>query len=168
MALSFVSGVNTVIANLQRAYLGLSGAVPVALFRAGKELEKKSVKLAPKEFGDLRNSSYVIVLGKGWKSVAEVGYRAHYALFVHERIGMRLKGLPRNLFGNFRYYPDGTRKPHVGRFWDPQGEAQAKFLEEPARRLRPGLKAVMSYHLTQGLSNAARTFRLQPRRMFRP
>ncbi len=52
-----------------------------------------------------------------------VGYTAAYALFVHESIEMKLKGQKRP-------------KPHKGRFWDPQGRAQAKFLEAPARENR--------------------------------
>lgn len=52
-----------------------------------------------------------------------VGYTAKYALFVHEKIEMVLQGQPR---------PGGR-----GFFWDPQGRAQAKFLEAPARALAP-------------------------------
>jgi hypothetical protein len=48
-----------------------------------------------------------------------VGYTAAYALYVHERIEMKLRGLP--------------RKGGKGSYWDPQGRAQAKFLEAPAR-----------------------------------
>lgn len=48
-----------------------------------------------------------------------VGYTAAYALWVHEA-PMKLKGQPR-------------RRPHKGRYWDPQGRAQGKFLEYPAK-----------------------------------
>ena len=51
-----------------------------------------------------------------------VGYSAGYALYVHEAVGMKLKGLPR-------------QPPGKGLYWDPQGRAQAKFLEQPAREL---------------------------------
>jgi len=50
-----------------------------------------------------------------------VGYSAGYALWVHESVDMVLKGKPR---GKGR-----------GNFWDPQGKAQAKYLETPARQL---------------------------------
>ena len=54
-----------------------------------------------------------------------IGYTAKYALFVHENMeihppGMILAGEPR---------PGGK-----GRYWDPQGRAQPKFLEGPFRR----------------------------------
>jgi len=51
-----------------------------------------------------------------------VGYRGiKYALYVHESVEMKLKGLPRR------------GKDHKGRHWDPQSRAQAKFLEQPFR-----------------------------------
>lgn len=51
-----------------------------------------------------------------------VGYTAAYALAVHEKIEMKLAGQPR-------------KPPGKGLYWDPQGRAQAKFLEGPAREL---------------------------------
>lgn len=51
-----------------------------------------------------------------------VGFTAAYALWVHENMEMKLKGLPR-------------RKPAKGYYWDPQGIAGPKFLEGPAREL---------------------------------
>lgn len=53
------------------------------------------------------------------KAAVIVGYTAAYAVYVHENVEMKLKGKPR------------PRKR--GYYWDPQGVAQAKFLEEPAR-----------------------------------
>jgi hypothetical protein len=55
-----------------------------------------------------------------------VGYSAAYALFVHENMelhppGMILAGQP--------------RPKNRGNYWDPQGQAQPKFLEQPAREL---------------------------------
>ena len=58
-----------------------------------------------------------------------VGYTAAYALYVHESVGMVLKGQPR---------PGKNR----GNFWDPAGRGQAKFLEEPARTLQDELGRV--------------------------
>lgn len=52
--------------------------------------------------------------------VVAVGYTAKYALFVHENREMKLKGQKR-------------AKPRKGRYWDPQGKAQAGYLETPAR-----------------------------------
>jgi hypothetical protein len=50
-----------------------------------------------------------------------VGYEAYYAVYVHESVEMKLQGVPR---------PSG-----IGRYWDPQGQAEAKFLERAVRSL---------------------------------
>lgn len=66
-----------------------------------------------------------------------VGYTAAYALYVHERIEMKWKGLPRPGSSTYSYKnKDGTSRSvqSHGFYWDPQGRAQAKFLETPARR----------------------------------
>lgn len=57
--------------------------------------------------------------GKG--SSVIVGFTAAYALWVHENLEMKWKGLPR-------------RPPGKGYYWDPQ-IAGPKFLENPARDL---------------------------------
>lgn len=54
------------------------------------------------------------------KASVLVGYTAAYALYVHENLEMKLAGQPRSTKG---YY------------WDPQGQAKPKFLEDPAREL---------------------------------
>lgn len=66
------------------------------------------------------------------KSVV-VGYTAAYAIYVHEA-KMVLKGKPR----------PRRRKRNRGRFWDPQGRAQSKFLEAPARLMVTELGRVVA------------------------
>ena len=64
-----------------------------------------------------------VLMQKHKEAISEsviVGYTAKYALYVHENTEMTLKGQKR---------PGKNR----GKFWDPQGRAQAKFLETPAR-----------------------------------
>ncbi len=61
-----------------------------------------------------------------------VGYTAAYALYVHENMeinppGMILAGVPR---------PTTARGTSQGSYWDPQGRAQPKFLEQPFRQNR--------------------------------
>jgi len=67
----------------------------------------------------LEESNISASRNKGWSVV--VGFTATYALYVHENMEMKLKGLPR---------PKGR-----GLYWDPQGIAGPKFLEGPAREL---------------------------------
>jgi hypothetical protein len=69
-----------------------------------------------------------------------VGFAAPYAIYIHENReiwppGMRLAGEPRS---------DGN-----GRYWDPQGVAQPKFLEEPAREHRKELAGLIKIVVRQ-------------------
>lgn len=90
-----------------------------------------------------------------------VGYNANYALSVHERIEMKWKGLPRG--AGFSRDSQGrvivsrkvTETGTVGGggkgfYWDPQGRAQAKFLEQPARELRRELSAIIETAVKNG------------------
>lgn len=61
------------------------------------------------------------LLGSSDKPSVIVGYTASYALYVHENLEMKWKGMPRH---------NGK-----GNYWDPQGRGQSKFLEQPAREL---------------------------------
>lgn len=61
------------------------------------------------------------ILRKKYQNCSAVtGYTQSYALAVHESVGMVLKGQPRP-------------SPRKGFYWDPQGQAYAKYLERPAR-----------------------------------
>lgn len=103
--------------------------------------------------------------------VVIVGYTAAYAAAVHEKVEMKLKGLPRSnpatklvkgkIDKQGRIVKPITRKilttkqraaniKKFGRFWDPQGQAQAKFLEAPARKLGPLLGSIVRQALKAG------------------
>lgn len=66
-----------------------------------------------------------------------VGYRSKYALFVHENREMKLKGQKRS-------------KPRKGNYWDPQGRAQAGFLETPAREKRGRIGQIVTQTVENG------------------
>lgn len=74
-----------------------------------------------------------------------VGYTAAYALYVHEKIEMKLKGLPRPLSATGGYR---------GHYWDPQGMAQAKFLESPARMYKDRIIEIVVNTKKKGASLA--------------
>ena len=120
-----LDGLSEVLKNLRKKEGELAVAAERGLKRAGLLLQRESQKKVPVEFGPLKNSAFTRHEGKGWDTVVNVGYTVAYALYVHEAVGMVLKGLPR---------PSGR-----GKYWDPQPQASAKFLEEPARRLAPEL-----------------------------
>lgn len=118
-----VQGVGDLIKSLHARREEMGSRLPKVLTRAAVVLLRESVGLVPVEYGPLKASGTVKTSGSGWNFRASVVYTASYAGYVHELIGMVLKGLPR---------PSG-----IGKYWGPRG--QAKFLEEPARRLRPQL-----------------------------
>lgn len=85
------------------------------------------------------------LVGTSKKKSVVTGYKAAYALAIHENMtlyppGMRLAGQPR-------------RKPFKGRYWDPQGRAQPKFLEQPARELsnNGSLRRIVVHEITHGV-----------------
>ena len=92
-------------------------------------------------------------------SSVEVGYTAAYALYVHEAVAMKLKGKPRSV-------RRGKKKGSRGKYWDPQGRAQAKFLEEPARTMEGELGRVVQavYKKTKNMEKALLTAGLRLQR----
>ena len=86
--------------------------------------------------------------GKKIESVI-VGYTANYALHVHEMIDKET-GDPRVGEGVPR------RKPHKGMYWDPQGKAQSKFLEQPFIENQKDLarKVIDTMRVTKNLSRS--------------
>jgi hypothetical protein len=128
-----ITGLNVVLANLRRRNLALAAGVSRGVRLAGLTLQRESQRLVPVDFGALKASAFTRVTGRGYNTEASVGYTASYAIYVHENLEMKLRGQPRP-------------SPHRGRYWDPQGRGQSKFLEEPARRLRATLRQIILTH----------------------
>lgn len=93
--------------------------------------------------------------------IVSVGYEADYALSVHENVAMRGKGLPRSGEAKFAGYDKQGRRmvtthrtnsDKKGFYWDPQGQAQAKFLEEPARTERKTIALIIRRSIEAGLT----------------
>jgi hypothetical protein len=92
------------------------------------------------------------------EAAVAVGYTANYALFVHEAVGMVLKGLSRDprvrrieQGGDpAKARPRPRKKEPRGRYWDPQGRGQAKFLETPLRTERDVLARIVIQALARG------------------
>ena len=124
-----VTGTRNVLANMAMRKAQVAAGASTGLKLAGLLLQRDSQSHVPVEFGPLKASAYTRATGKGFDTVVDVGYTAAYAVYVHELVAMKLKGQPR---------PSGR-----GQFWDPQGQAQAKFLEEPARRLTPEMSRII-------------------------
>jgi len=127
-----LSGLAEVLKKFKEKQENLGKGCERGLKKAGLMLQRESQKLVPVDLGNLKASAFTRHRGEGMKTVVEVGYTAGYALYVHEAVGMKLKGLPR------------TGKGAHGSYWDPQGQGQAKFLEEPARRLQPEIRKIVA------------------------
>jgi len=125
-----IQGVAEVVRNLRRQEQAMAQNVSRGLRRAGLFLQRESMLRVPVDFSALKNSAYTRRTGNGWRTKVTVGYTAPYAIYVHENVEMKLKGQPR-------------RPPSKGRYWDPQGRAQAKFLEEPMRTLAPRIRDII-------------------------
>ena len=78
------------------------------IFAGGFIIQAEAQKNAPREYGDLARSAYNRKQSRG----TEVGFDAAYALYVHENMEQKLRGVPR---------PSG-----LGTYWNPGGP---KFLE---------------------------------------
>lgn len=70
-----------------------------------------------------------------------VGFTAAYALWVHERVEEKWRGLPR---------PPSESGRDRGNYWDPAGRGQSKFLEAPAREMQDELVALVINLVRQG------------------
>ncbi len=127
-----VKGMKDIQKSLGKERRRLEKAVPQGLAVAGLLLQRESQLLAPVDYGILKASAFTRSEGKGFSTVVNVGYTANYAMYVHENIAMKGKGQPRE-----------PGKPGRGNFWDPAGRGQAKFLEQPARTLKPKMFAVI-------------------------
>lgn len=125
-----IEGVPQVLRNLKAKGIQLADGVSKGLKKAGLKLQRESQLKVPVDFGILKNSAFTRATGAGFATVVTVGYTAAYAAYVHENVEMKGRGLPR-------------RPPSKGRYWDPQGRGQAKFLEEPARTFAPTLKKII-------------------------
>lgn len=127
-------GLKNILKNMakEQALLGIRFAA--GLKAAGLLLQGASMKLAPVDSGNLKASAFTRAKGVGFATTVTVGYTAGYALFVHELVEMKLKGKPR---GKKKRKNRGKIIVSKGLYWDPQGRAQAKFLEEPSRTKLP-------------------------------
>jgi len=126
-----ITGVKEVLAKMQAKSEALARGCERGLKKAGLMLQRESQRLVPVDYGVLKASAFTRSAGEGLKTEVTVGYTARYAIYVHELVEMRLQG-------------EDRPAPHKGKYWDPQGRGQAKFLEEPARRLNSDMRRIIA------------------------
>jgi len=81
-----VEGLETVMANLNRAVNDIEGGTLAGLLEAGHAIERSAKGRVPVDTGNLKNSGYTRKAGP--RSV-EVGFQAAYAVYVHENLEAR-------------------------------------------------------------------------------
>jgi len=127
-----VVGIKQVIANMKRKTARFHRGIELGLARGALFGLRESKLQVPVEFGPLKASGEVRQTGKGFSAVSSILYTAAYAGYVHEKVEMKWKGLPRgNPFGKPNKKGKVEQYGHKGLYWDPQGRAKAKFLEDP-------------------------------------
>ncbi len=132
-----VLGTNQLLIKLKSKGDGYKKGVEIGLKKAGVLLLAESLKQVPVDTGFLRRSGDIQVSGSLLTTKVMVGYKANYALMVHENVEMAGQGKPR-------------RPPHKGLYWDPQGKAKAKFLEDPFKELLPQMKSIIQKEVKKG------------------
>ena len=130
--ISRVHGVQGVLKNMKGSQQSTIDQVAGGLRRAGLLIQRESQQRVPVNTGQLKNSAFTRRTGP---LEVRVGYTAAYALYVHENVEMKLKGQPRPLTS------DGTSQ---GRYWDPQGRGQAKFLENAYRENLAKIRSIIA------------------------
>jgi len=154
-----MTGIDTILKNLDRQDKAIAAAVENGLKRAGDMLLIESNKLVPVQIGKLMASGEVRnVGGKGWKADIAVFYKALYAAVVHENLeavhgrAFNVK-YARQIAAHSRTIKRGARAGQVvyataKSGWAPRGEnQQAKFLETPMRTCREDLLGIVAWEV---------------------
>lgn len=119
-----LKGIEKVVSNLNREIAKIEKRSARGLTVAALRVRRDSQKKTPVDEGNLRASAFTETFKASKGPAAVVGYTAEYALWVHEAPGT-LKGLPRP--------KKKGSSANRGRYWDPQGRAEPKFLEKSAK-----------------------------------
>ncbi len=94
----------------------------------GEDLKRKSQAVVPYDEGDLHDSAYVNRSSENGNPYVEVGYRAPYALYVHEQIHGSYQGPPVN------YTTPGTGGKYLENPYLQERGRYAEMLKDAGRR----------------------------------
>lgn len=118
-----LKGTRKVIGNLNAEIKKIENRSAKGLTVAALRLRRASQQKTPVDEGNLRASAFTETFRTSRGPAVVVGYTAEYAPWVHEMPGT-LKGQPRP--------KKAGSSADRGKFWDPQGKAEPKFLEKAA------------------------------------
>jgi len=111
----------------------VDGRTVGGLLALGNVVLNRSNRRVPREYSNLFASGFVRKAQHNAKAV-EVGYGAAYALAVHEKVGMKLRGKP--------------RKSGLGVYWGPHGEA--RFLAKALTERRSDAASLVGQFVREG------------------
>ena len=130
--LASISGIDKIIRNLGRIDAQIARGVARGLKRGGLLLQRESQKIVPVDKGPLKASAFTRNIGgSGFKTDIIVGYTTAYAVYVHED----LEAAHGEAFN--RKYAEQIADTANKQFHNRGSNQQAKFLEQPARELKP-------------------------------
>ena len=90
--LTKITGLKTVLRNLDKADLRLGDKFEKNLLKAGLFIQRESQKIVPVDTSNLKGGAETrSISGKGWKAHVVVLYKALYSVFVHENLDARHK-----------------------------------------------------------------------------
>jgi hypothetical protein len=128
-----LKGMESILRNINAEVAKVEGRTVGGMLALGNVVLNRSNKRVPREYSNLYASGYAR-MAQNQRTAVEVGYGAAYALAVHEKVGMKLKGKPR---------PSG-----LGVYWGPHGEA--KFLEKALRESQKDAAAIVGRFVREG------------------
>jgi hypothetical protein len=124
----------TITNNLNKKIKQIKGVTMQGVLSAGLFVQRKAQRVTPREKGILHASAFTR-RSRDNENTVQIGYEAAYGIFVHERVAMKLRGVP--------------RKSGIGVYWGPDG--QAKFLERTFRESASEVLAIIRKHAAQGV-----------------
>ena len=132
-----ITGIEKVIRNMQAADRKAGNRFSANLVKAGRYLQRASMKIVPVDTGVLKGSAYTRKFYSGWQTDVVVGYTAAYAIYVHENLDA----------AHGREYNIKYAKQIAAKWkgFHKRGEnQQAKFLELPCRTERPTILRIVA------------------------
>ncbi len=130
--LASISGIDEIVANLKKVDAQIGRGVARGLKRGGLLLQRASQEIVPVDKGPLKASAFTRnVGGSGFDTDIVVGYTQNYVVYVHEDLE-KAHGTAFN-----EKYAEQIADPKNKQFHSRGPNQQAKFLEQPARQLKP-------------------------------
>jgi hypothetical protein len=134
--MAHVEGISNVKRLIEKMRKRGTYKLQIGLVLAGEFLLRESQKLVPVDYGNLKASAFIRTNGH---LQVTVGYTANYAVYVHEDLDKK-HGQSFNIY----YAAEIAKHPKHGPFRHDRGPDQnAKFLEMPARRYVPEMRAII-------------------------